>query len=79
MLKLLALNYNVMLNGYSQWLNIRGHFLEGNQYQLVSVILAFSHKKKDDIKQTFKYTVFVLFVHKFEDWMGFFSPDTLKV
>ncbi len=46
MLKLLALNYNVMLNGYSQWLNIRGHSLEGNQYQLVSVILAFSHKKK---------------------------------
>ncbi len=27
MLKLIALNYNVKLNGYSQWLNIRGkHF-----------------------------------------------------
>ncbi len=24
MLKLIAFNYNVMLNGYSQWLNIRG-------------------------------------------------------
>ncbi len=24
MLKLIALNYNVMLNGYSQWLNIKG-------------------------------------------------------
>ncbi len=24
MLKLIALNYTVMLNGYSQWLNIKG-------------------------------------------------------
>ncbi len=24
MFKLIALNYTVMLNGYSQWLNIRG-------------------------------------------------------
>ncbi len=26
MLQLIALNYNVKLNGYSQWLNIRGNF-----------------------------------------------------
>jgi len=29
MLKLIALNYNLMLNGYSQWLNIRGKFCIG--------------------------------------------------
>ncbi len=27
MLKLIALNYNVKLNGYSQWLNIKGEKL----------------------------------------------------
>ncbi len=26
MLKLIAVNYTVMLNGYSQWLNIKGVF-----------------------------------------------------
>ncbi len=46
MLKLIALNYTVMLNGYRQWLNIRGenNFIE-TLVVLVSVILAFSHKK----------------------------------
>ncbi len=46
MLKLIALNYTVMLNGYSQWLNIRekNNFIE-TSVLLVSVILAFSHKK----------------------------------
>ncbi len=29
MLKLIALNYNVKLNGYSQWLNIRGNIFIG--------------------------------------------------
>ncbi len=33
MLKLIALNYTVMLNGYSQWLNIRKkYFLETSVY-----------------------------------------------
>ncbi len=47
MLKLMALNYAVMLNGYSQWLNIRG-----GQF-------AFSHKK-DAIKQTL--TIYCFYV-----------------
>ncbi len=29
MLQLKALNYNVKLNGYSQWLNIRGEMFIG--------------------------------------------------
>ncbi len=47
MLKLKALNYTVILNGYSQWLNIKGkhNFIE----TLISVMLAFNHKK-DAIK-----------------------------
>ncbi len=35
MLKLTALNYKAMLNGYSQWLNIRG----GHFYREISIIL----------------------------------------
>ncbi len=47
MLKLIALNYTAMMNGYSQWLNIKGKdfFIE----TLISVMLAFNHKK-DAIK-----------------------------
>ncbi len=45
MLKLIALNYTVMLNGYSQWLNIKG-----TSVVLISVMLAFNHKK-DAIKE----------------------------
>ncbi len=32
MLKLIAVNYTVMLNGYSQWLNIKGknNFIESS-------------------------------------------------
>ncbi len=51
MLKLIALNYTVMLNGYSQCLNIKG---EKQFYRdisiLISVILAFN-RKKDAIKE----------------------------
>ncbi len=43
MLKLIAVNYTVMLNGYSQWL--KNNFIE-TSVVLVSVILAFSHKKR---------------------------------
>ncbi len=54
MLKLIALNYTVMLNGCSQWLNIQG---ENNVIEtsvvLISVMLAFSHKK-DAIKEILK-------------------------
>ncbi len=51
MFKLIALNYTVMLNGYSQWLNIRKkkYFIEASEI-LVSVILGLSHKK-DAIKK----------------------------
>ncbi len=60
MLKLIALNYNVMLNGYSQWLNIRGHFFIGKSVLIGIVILAFSHKK-DAIKQILKiYCLYVV-------------------
>ncbi len=52
MLKLIALNYTVMLNGYSQWLNIRGT----TSVVLVSVILAFTHKNA--IKQILKICYF---------------------
>ncbi len=68
MLKLIALNYTVMLNGYSQWLNIKekNNFIE-TSVVLISVMLAFNHKK-DAIKEILKYTVFMLFVHStFED------------
>ncbi len=30
MLKLIALIYTVMLNGYSQWLNVRGEIFHGD-------------------------------------------------
>ncbi len=46
MLKLIAVNYTVMLNGYSQWLNIKGekqfhrdissrHFISSNIVDLI--------------------------------------------
>ncbi len=46
MLKLIALNYTVMLNVYSQWLNIKGekNFIE-TSVVMISVMLAFNHKK----------------------------------
>ncbi len=44
MLKLIALNYTVMLNGYSQWLNIQGIFFIATSVVLKSVMLAFNHK-----------------------------------
>ncbi len=46
MLKLIGLNYTVMLNGYSQWLNIKGEiFFIETSVVLISVMLAFNHKK----------------------------------
>ncbi len=65
MLKLIALNYTVMLNGYSQWLNIKEDFFYRDI--LISVMP--------------KYTVFMLFVHcKFEDltWNYHFIKVYLK-
>ncbi len=54
MLKLIAVNYTVMLNGYSQWLNIKG------EKQFYRVMLAFNHKK-DAIKEIFKiYCLYVV-------------------
>ncbi len=55
MLKLIALNYNVKLNGYSQRLNIRGNIFIGK-----SVLIGISDtgplviKNKDAIKQILK-------------------------
>ncbi len=46
MLKLISLNYTVMLN--SQWLNIKEKFFYKDI--LISVMLAFNHKK-DAIKE----------------------------
>ncbi len=66
MLKLIALNYTVMLNGCSQWLNIKGknYFIE-TSVVLISVMLAFNHKK-DAIKEILKiYCLYV--VCTFED------------
>ncbi len=60
MLKLIALNYTVMLNGYSQWL-LRGenNFIE-TSVVLISVMLAFNHKK-DAIKEILKiYCLYVV-------------------
>ncbi len=59
MLKLIALNYTVMLNGYSQWLNIKGknNFIE-TSVVLISVMLAFNHK--DAIKEILK--IYCLYV-----------------
>ncbi len=38
MLKLIALNYSVMLNGYSQWLNIKGKKLFYRDMNAISSI-----------------------------------------
>ncbi len=68
MFKLIPLNYTVMLNGYSQWLNIKGenYFIE-TSVVLISVMLAFNHKK-DAIKEILKNILSLLFVHcTFED------------
>ncbi len=59
MLKLVALNYTVMLNDYSQGLNSREKILE-KSVVLVSVILAFSHNK-DAIKQILKIDCLYVF------------------
>ncbi len=48
MLKLIDINYNVMLNGYSQWLTIRGTFFIGK-----SVLIGIS----DTGLQPYKYDV----------------------
>ncbi len=61
MLKLIAVNYTVMLNGYSQWLNIKGknNFIE-TSVVLISVMLAFN-RKKDAIKEILKiYCLYVV-------------------
>ncbi len=49
MLKLIALNYTVMLNGYSQWFDIQGenNFIE-TSVVLISMMLAY---KKYAIKE----------------------------
>ncbi len=49
MFKLITLNYTVKLDGCSQRLNIKGKTIE-TSVVLISVILAFNHKK-DAIKQ----------------------------
>ncbi len=78
MLKSIALNYTVMLNGYSQWLNIR----EKNKFTLIvfiSVMLAFNRKKMP-LKKYKKYTVFMLFVHyTFVDWMWNYCLKTVML
>ncbi len=63
MLKLIALNYTVMLNGYSQWLNIKGenNFIE-TSVVLISVMLAFNHKK-DAIKEILNSLCCLYIVH----------------
>ncbi len=63
MLKLIAVNYTVMLNDYSQWLNIKGknYFIE-TSVVLISGMLAFNHKKMP-LKKYKKYIVFMLLVH----------------
>ncbi len=61
MLKLIAVNYTVMLNGYSQWLNIKGknYFIE-TSVVLISVMLAINHKT-DAIKEILKiYCLYVV-------------------
>ncbi len=61
MLKLIAVNYTVILNGYSQWLNIKGenNFID-TSVVLISVMLAFNHKK-DAIKEILKiYCLYVV-------------------
>ncbi len=55
MSKLIALNYTVTLNSYSQWLNIKGSVVV-----LISVMLAFNHKT-DAIKEILKiYCLYVV-------------------
>ncbi len=68
MLKLIALNYTVMLNGYSQWLNIKGEKQFYRDISSIDISDAGLHHKKDALKKYKKYTVFMLFVHcTFED------------
>ncbi len=59
MSKLIAVNYTVMLNGYSQWLNIKGenYFIETS---VVLIFMIFNHKK-DAIKEILKmYCLYVV-------------------
>ncbi len=65
MLKLIALNYTVMLNGYSQWLDIKG---EKQFYRDISsidisddiLIIKINHKKEI-------LKIYCLYVCTFED------------
>ncbi len=60
MLKLIALNYNVMLNGYNQWLSIRGNFFIGKSV-LIGISDTGLQSKKDAIKQILKiYCLYVV-------------------
>ncbi len=66
MLKLIAVNYTVMLNGYSQWLNIRGKKLFCRGISSIGISdtgLQSKKKKKLPLNKYYKYTVFMLFVH----------------
>jgi len=63
MLKLIALNYNVMLNDYSQWLNING---KNNFIETSVVLISAMHKtirKKMPSNKYKNYIVFMLFIY----------------
>ncbi len=59
MLKLIAVNYTVMLNGYSQWLNIKGKKLFYRD--ISSIDISDAGLKKDAIKEILKiYCIYVV-------------------
>ncbi len=64
MLNLTALNYTAMLNGYSQLLSIGGGGVGHTDISnIVSVIIAFSHKKMPLFKYMYfsKYCIYVVY------------------
>ncbi len=66
MLKLIALNYTVLLNGYIQWLNIKKRKKIPRDISIGSRITP-SVIKKMPLNKYKKYTVFMLFLHSFEE------------
>ncbi len=64
---MIALNYTAMLNGYSQWLNMKEKKILYRDISevLISVMLHFNHKKKIPLRNIKYYCLYV--VCTFED------------
>ncbi len=77
MLKLIAVNYTVMLNGYSQWLNIKGEKLFYRDISSIDI-----SDKKDAIKEILKiyclYVVCTLYIRRLNEVFLWLSGRALR-